>query len=272
MNKLCVLLGLPGLYQNWMQAALDSTSKVQFSVDSNFISYSKTVQLRQKLEINIQDFKNQDTPVINTYVAPENFAWYLYNFLEKTDAIGISVNSLHKDLFIKAPGTVAFDSMLTHFANSYNLDTKTDPAYFYNAAIEYFYFLLIDRDAIFKSKSSVTDPDFINIEYAEFSDPQLLVNKLKHLPNFDRVWFYKMYSHLYSRNKKYLSRHQNFLSKLRNYNKNFDIIETAYIGFLVNQFQSGPLDWFNNDVRTSIITNQWAEICNQSKKYAIINT
>lgn len=160
MNKLCVLLGLPGLYQNWMQAALDSTSKVQFSVDSNFISYSKTVQLRQKLEINIQDFKNQDTPVINTYVAPENFAWYLYNFLEKTDAIGISVNSLHKDLFIKAPGTVAFDSMLTHFANSYNLDTKTDPAYFYNAAIEYFYFLLINQDAIFKTKSSVTDACF----------------------------------------------------------------------------------------------------------------
>ena len=38
MNKMCILLGLPGLYQNWMQAALDNTSKVQLSVDSNFIS------------------------------------------------------------------------------------------------------------------------------------------------------------------------------------------------------------------------------------------
>ena len=271
MNKTCILLGLPGLYQNWMQAALDNTSDVQLSFDSNFNSYSNTVQWTRKLDINIQDFQNQETPVINMYVAAENVAWYLYNFLEKTDGIGISVDSLIADLFTKAPGTVAFDSMLTHFINSYNLDTKTDPVYCYNAAIEYFYFLLIDRDAIFKIKSRVTDPDFINIEYAEFSDPEILVNKLKHLPNFDQKWFDKMYADLYSRNKKYLRRHQTFLSKLNNHDNNFDIIETAYIGFLINQVHSVSLDWFNSDIRTSIITNQWDTICNQSKKYATIN-
>ena len=48
--------------------------------------------------------------------------------------------------------------------------------------------------------------------------------------------------------------------------------ETAYIGFLINQFQSGPL--IGNYRCSNIIIKpiQWAEICNQSKKYAIINT
>ena len=147
MSKTCILLGLPGLYQNWMRATLDNTGSFQLSLNSNFISYSTTTQWERKLDINIQDFKNQKTPVINLYVAPENFAWYLYNFLEKTDGVGILVDSLVSDLFTKAPGTMAFNSMLTHFVNSYNINSETDPVYCYNAAIEYFYFLLINHDS-----------------------------------------------------------------------------------------------------------------------------
>lgn len=272
MSKTCILLGLPGLYQNWMQAALDDTVSVELSLDSNFISDSTKLQWERKLDINIQDFKNQKTPVINLYVSPENFAWYLYNFLEKTDGVGISVNSLVSDLFTKAPGTIAFNSMLNHFVNSYNINSETDPFYCYNVAIEYFYFLLINQDATFKTKASFTDPGFINIEYAEFNSPHRLVNKLKKLSNFNQLWFDRMYSQLRSRNKKYLCQHQTFLTKLKNHDKNFDIIETAYIGFLINQNQHTPLDWFNSDVRSSIIDSQWTTICNQSKKYAIITT
>jgi len=31
-----ILLGLPGLYQNWLMAAVDPTSKVQLHGDQNF--------------------------------------------------------------------------------------------------------------------------------------------------------------------------------------------------------------------------------------------
>jgi hypothetical protein len=99
--------------------------------------------------------------VINSYVLDENFVWYLYNFLEKTDGVGILIDNLTSDLFSKAQGTVAFDGLLKHLVDNYQLSSDQDPAYLNNAVIENFYHkspaiiqLLCNLNALFWSESN----------------------------------------------------------------------------------------------------------------------
>ena len=255
------MLGLPGLYQNWLQAALDPNSQFSISHKINFYTYKSTVNWYKKLETDI-DSVAQDSIVVNTYVADQNFVWYLYNFLEKTDAVNIKVESLVEDLKHKAAGTIAFDTLLAHFVESYNLNSYPDIEYQNNAAVEYFYFLLLNQDSKFKKIASLTDVRFVNIEYLDFSNYDILKQKLLPTGCIDLTHFDKMYQLLKQENLPYLNRRNNFLKKLKANDKNFDILEQSYIGALLTWQSSTVYDWFNPDVRAEAIANQWHKICN----------
>lgn len=253
-----VILGLPGLYQNWLSAALDPKSEFSLDLEHNFLCKKSRYNWIKKIEI---DFTTASFsgPTVNMYVNDQNFVWFLYNFLEKTDGVGISVDVLVDDLEFKAPGTYAFDSMLRHFFKSYNLDQLQDCQYRKNAAIEYFYFLLLNKNTVLKTQCGFTDPTFVNIEYSEFENADLLKSKFLKLEHFDVEHFDQMYQLLVQRNKRYLTIRQRFVNKILSNNRNFDILETAYIGTLLTIYDQ--LDWFNLEFREETINKRWADIC-----------
>jgi hypothetical protein len=252
MNNLdACLLGIPGLYQNWLLAATDTTSNVIFDNQHNFICKKSRVKLIKKFDLSLDSLKDATCSttkqVINLYVEDKNFVWYLYNFLEKTDGVGIKIDNLEHELFFKANGTVAFDFMLKHFVESCNISSDTDINKIKNLLIEYFYFLLINSDCDFKQKSSQTVSNAINIEYTDFQDVTILVNKLQALDFFDKNYFKKLYQDLHTRNNVYLQRKQMFeqrfiLNKL-------DLLETSYVGYLITRHTNQSLDWFNLETR-----------------------
>ena len=88
-----VILGLPGMYQNWLSAALDPESRFE-QQGANFLTHHSRVPWLAKIE-------TQTPPpadcVINMCVGYHNLVWYLHNYLEKTDAIGIRANYLVED-------------------------------------------------------------------------------------------------------------------------------------------------------------------------------
>jgi hypothetical protein len=253
-----LLLGLPGLYRNWLSAALDPESTFSLDLEHNFLCKKSRYQSLDKNDI---DFGTTTFPTdtINLYVNDQNFVWFLYNFLEKTDGVGISVDSLIEDLEIKAPGTKAFNFMLEHFFKTYDIPDYQDYQYRKNAAIEYFYFLLLDQNTFFKTQSMFTDPSFLNVEYAEFENRDLLKSKFLKLEQFDVDHFDHMYSLLSERNKRYLNLRQNFVQKISLNNRDFDILETAYIGTLITG--NDQMDWFNPNFRDQKINKKWADIC-----------
>lgn len=239
------LLGIPGLYQNWLMISLD-TGCDYFQIENsiNFEYGGKNIQF---ITFGDRPYnQTTDRKIVNLYVKPENFVWYLYNFFEKTDYVGIQVKDLHEQLFTKATGTVAFDDMLKHFTRSYNITTKTDQRYIRNSLIEYFYFMFT-RQNKFKYLTGLTDKRFINIEYEDFSDLSILVNKLQHLPSFDLTYFEKMYKILQYTNKVYLDKKKNFANRINN--TDLDILEIAYLGSQIGT----DLDWFNEEVRETLL-------------------
>jgi len=254
------LLGLPGLYQNWIMSAIDSSSTVILSGANNFITNSTQITWIKKLD---QDLNaTLSGPVINCWVHNENFVWYLYNFLEKTDNIGIRVDMLSSDLFNKATNTVAFDTLLQHFVDAYRINKMSDSEYIRNATIEYFYFLLCDRKGKFKIQTQYTHKKFINIEYNEFGSEEILTNKLSSLSRFDLDYFKNQYCQMISRNVRYINKRRMFIEKFLNHDTEFDILELAYIGYLVNKFTDTHLDWFNPAVRETSISTHKNKICN----------
>jgi hypothetical protein len=261
-----VLLGLPGLYQHWMMSAIDPSSKVAFQGNNNFVTFSDRIKFVKKLEADFESFDHCDYPVINCYVRDENFVWYLYNFLEKTDGVGIYVDSLMDDLFKKATGTQAFDELFKHLISSYNLRTYTDATYCYNACIEYFYFVLSEKNSKFKTIASYHNDKFLNIEYKDFDCAQTLIDQLQHLPGFDLSRFDHMYQLLRDRNSQYLTRQQKFLSKLNLQTVDFDVLEWAYIGVLLYWQNGEKLDWFNPGVRQDTFKHQHHDICMYANK------
>lgn len=251
-DKIC-LLGIPGLYQNWLMSAVDYSSVYQQLNDTNFHYKSKNITWYFKFETDVSSVTNYDH-IINCYVNEENFVWYLYTFLEKTGEIGIFVDDLINCLFTKARGTLPFDFLLTHFIQSYNITKDSTVDYCRNSAIEYFYFLLSEKikDNKFKFNAGVTytGNKYINIEYNDFLDSNLLIDKLQGLSIFNKEHFLKMYSLLSSTNGRYLNKHKNFLDKLQLKNPNFDILELAHLGALITKKTGSNLDWFNSDVRS----------------------
>lgn len=257
-----LILGLPGLYQNWLLATLDQTSNFELDSENNFLCNQSKISWVKKMETELADPVLSNSTVVNTYVSNQNFVWFLYNFLEKTDGVGIRVDHLVEDLNTKALGTIAFDFMLKHWSDSYDIENHPDNQYRTNSAIEYFYFLLLDTQSIFKHQVGLTDPGFVNIEYADFENKKLLETKLSHLEIFDQDHFDRMYNLLYQRNIRYLDKRQSFVSKIQSNNKNFDILEIAYIGMLLTD--QDRLDWFNTQLRENMINDRWSDICNHA--------
>ena len=248
------LLGLPGLYQNWLLAAVDSAATIETASKANFETVTSNIDWIKfpEQEIDIATLSKEYDYVVNTYVSTTNFAWYLYNFLEKTDGVNIFVNNLQNDIFSKAPGTHAFDGMLKHFVDSYNISENSDSSIVYNSMIEYFYFLLNDPNARFKvlCNRPSTHHNVINIEYADFSSYEKLYSLLRAVqPN--EVHFKNLYSLLADRNIDYLRRKDNFSNKLLNNHalENYDIMELAFIGHLIGSVEHSKLDWYNISVR-----------------------
>lgn len=252
------LLGLPGLYQNWLMAALDPKSIYLQPNSTNFNTKSRYINWYQKLETDIDTLSNYEC-IVNTYVHDENFVWYLYNFFEKTDNINIKICSFINDIKHKAVGTYAFHELHDHLYQSYNFDQFTNVEYQTNAAIEYFYFLLLNQNSKFKQITSLTDSSFINIEYMDFSNIKVLESKICDIKTFEPHHFYKMYRILLDTNTVYINKYQNFVSKFANC-KNFDILETAYLGLILTKQTGIVYDWFNEDVRNHTLTSHWDHI------------
>jgi hypothetical protein len=142
---------------------------------------------------------------------------------------------------------------------TYDLTDHRDYQYRKNAAIEYFYFLLLEQNTFFKTQSIFTDPSFLNVEYAEFENRDLLKSKFLKLEQFDIDHFDHMYGLLSQRNKRYLNLRQNFVQKILLNSRDFDILETAYIGTLITG--NDQMDWFNPNFRDQKINEKWADIC-----------
>jgi hypothetical protein len=269
MSDHVVLLGLPGLYQNWLLSALDASAQVRMSGEHNFVSNPGKIKWFLKMGTDLGQIPElmQTSMVINSYVLDENFVWYLFNFLEKTDGVGILVDNLISDLFSKAPGTVAFDGLLKHLVDSYQLSSAQDLPYLNNAAIENFYLMLIDQDSEFKTKIRYHHSGCINIEFRDFENYDVLVSKLDQVPGFDLSYFENRYQHLVARNCRYFTRQKIFINKLDSDDKHFDILETAYIGWLLWKLSPVRLDWFNTEIRKSSMENNWDSICNLAKMF-----
>ena len=263
-NANVTMLGLPGLYQNWLLSALDASAVSMPDKDHNFITHTYSSTWIKKMDLDLATFfkLTQTNQIINCYVSDQNFVWYLYNFLEKTDGVGISVSALVQDLFTRAPGTVAFDGLLKHLIKEYKLTPEHDYTYKLNAVIENFYLLLIDQTSRFKQQTQFKSNTLINLEFRDFENCDLLISKLQQIPGFDIVHFKNRYEQLVLRNAKYLNRSKIFLSKLDSYTNQFDALETAYLGWLLWNIRPDRQDWFNPLVRETLLKNNWNAICN----------
>lgn len=270
MTNQIALLGLPGLYQNWLQSVLGSPAATILEGNHNFITHTLSNTRFKKIDFDlsgISDLTSKYNFVVNTYVIEQNFVWYLYNFLEKTDNVGIFVDNFVENLFTKSKGTVAFDGLLNYLITSYQLTNKHDHQYIFNAAVENFYLLLIDQVSKFKTQSCYTNPSLINIEYRDFEDFKLLDSKINQLPGYDQNHTEASYSQLVNRNTRFLTKQQTFIAKLKSGNNEFDILELAYIGWLLWKLSPERLDWFNEKIRNKSIQNHYIELCSLADLY-----
>lgn len=270
MTSQIALLGLPGLYQNWLQSVLGAPAATILEGNHNFVTHTLSNTWFKKIDFDlsgIPDLTSKYNFVVNTYVTEQNFVWYLYNFLEKTDNVGIFVDNFVEDLFTKSRGTVAFDGLLNYLITSYQLNDKHDHQYIFNAAVENFYLLLIDQVSKFKTQSYYTNPSLINIEYRDFENFKLFDSKINQLPGYDRNHTEASYSQLVNRNTRFLTKQQTFISKLKSGNNEFDILELAYIGWLLWKLTPERLDWFNEKIRNESIQNHYNELCSLADLY-----
>ena len=107
-------------------------------------------------------------------------------------------------------------------------------------------YLVVEIEKVFNKKFTAHhDNKFLNIEYNDFNSSQTLIECLQHLPTFYLSRFDTMYELLCNRNSRYLTRQQQFLSKLNSQAVDFDILEWAYIGVLLYWQDGIILDWFN---------------------------
>lgn len=247
-----ILLGLAGLYQNWLLHCLEPLSTIKPIDKHNFRAINFTTTMLLKVKQNLNAITNQEI-IINTYVTEENYVWYLYNFFEKTDEIGVKINNITNDLFTKSPGTPAFNDFLIHFQNTYNLSKNDNLSLRYNSLVEYFYLILTEKQS-WKSLLTYTrsDKNWINIEYNDFTKKEILISRFSKIDNFNLTHFEKCYKMLVDRNRYYLYRKDCFLTNLENLN--LDILETAYAGYLLSLIKSERLDWYNEDFRNKNIS------------------
>lgn len=246
-----ILLGLPGLYQNWLLHCIDPLSIIEPIDMHNFAAKKHKNTWLYKIEQNLDTITN-DEIIINTYVTEKNYVWYLYNFFEKTDGVGIKIDNITNELFTKSLGTVAFENFLLHFKKTYNISQNDSLSLRYNSLVEYLYLVLTEK---YSNKNILTytrsEKNWINIEYNDFTNKEILVNHFSKLDNFNLTHFEKCYKMLVDRNGYYLYRKDRFLTNLENLN--LDILETAYAGYLLSFAKGERLDWYNEDFRNKII-------------------
>lgn len=263
----CVIHGLPGLYQNWLSAALDSNAVFEKHGINFLTSHSAVPWVSKHTASDIPD-----VDVINCYVANQNLPWYLYNFFEKTDDVNIRVEHWCEDIQLLAPNTVAYQGMLDHWQQTYHIVDYHNHNYVKNSAIEYFYLFFI-KDSHWRHLLSSQTTHGVNIEYNDFASITVLREKLSLILDFDDDHFVKMYAALNASNQRYLKLPQDFGTKLLQlplYNS-FTIIELAWLGALFYQMDGIQLDWFNPDVRHRTIVQRYAELrCNPSNNSVII--
>lgn len=246
-----ILLGLPGLYQNWLLHCLEPLSIIRPIDMHNFTTMSYKTTWVSKTKQNLDTITN-DEIIINTYVTEKNYVWYLYNFFEKTDGVRIKVDNMTNDLFTKSLGTVAFEDFLLHFKKTYNISKNDSLPLRYNSLVEYLYLILTEKHS-WKNLLNYTNSEknWINIEYNDFTNKEILINHFSKLVNFNLTHFEKCYKMLVDRNRYYLYRKDRFLTNLENLN--LDILETAYAGYLLSFTKGERLDWYNEDFRNKNI-------------------
>lgn len=265
-----VILGLPGMYQNWLSAALDPNSEFQ-QQGANFITAASAVPWVTKIDI-VEPPKADY--VINMCVGYHNLVWYLHNFLEKTDAVGIRTNYLADDLKSLGANTKAFGDLLIHWYTNYDIKNNQDKDYINNSLIEYFYLWLVQKHA-WQSMliSRLSDTHGVNLEYTAFNSLQRLRTTLDPVIS-DADWFDQMYERLRSANSQYLNQGEKFCTKLGlidNINR-LTILEQSYLGSLLHSIidmGDAVVDWFNPNVRTRLWKNYRTALVDTHRMYML---
>jgi hypothetical protein len=256
MNKKVILLGLPGLYQNWLMGAVDPASTLQLHGTQNFFCPKSIVKWVIKINLNQYPVASDETIVINLVVNKENMPWYLYNLFEKTYDIKIMIDNFIEDLMIKGNQFSIFE----FFKKDLQEINLTDE----NEVINYFYKFFQNKTNFLYENVIIKNPNYVNIEFDDFNNPILLKEKLSIIPNFNNDHFDKLYSQLCSRNKRYLNRKKDFIYKLEN-KLPLDIIESGYVGSLASEILNKQLPWGDRNLRNLILKNKFVEICALAK-------
>jgi hypothetical protein len=257
---LTIIYGLPGLYQNWLSASLDVNAKFVHQ-GNNFHTLHSAIPWVSKHQADYA----LEHDVINCYVSPSNLPWYLYNFFEKTDDIGINVDHWCSDIQRLGTDTIAYQGMLDHWQQSYNIANYQDQDYIKNSAVEYFYLFFI-QPSPWRDLLEYQHPGSVNIEYGDFTSISMLRNKLSAMVHFDDDHFVQMYARLNASNYRYLSLPNQFKNKLAQlpFYTSFNVIDLAWLGALFYQIDHNRLDWFNPDTRHQTILQRYTELrCDQ---------
>jgi len=254
-----VLLGLPGLYQNWLMSAVDPNSKVQLHGKQNFFCSQSRVKWVIKTGLADYPVASDDLTVINLIVNENNFPWYMYNLYEKTYDIKIMIATFAKDIIEKGDKFSIFNDIKNDLL--YQFDDLHD-----DNLIEYFYKLFRSNNHYLHTATREYRDNYINIEFDDFAQPDLLANKLRCVPGFDLTHFSSLYKLLVDRNSKYLNKKKDFHSRLANLCLDYDIIETAYIGKLASVIFNKELDWSNPIVRQTVLKHKHHEISDLARE------
>lgn len=263
-----VILGLPGMYQNWLSAALDPESRFE-QQGANFLTYHSRVPWQAKIETHTPPAADC---VINMCVGYHNLVWYLHNYLEKTDAIGIRTNYLVEDLQDRGADTKAFGPMLAHWYQSYNLANNLDHQHCANSLVEYFYYWLVQKHH-WQSMLCSRDSTAVNLEFMAFNSLDRLRQVLDPVIS-DAAWFDYMYMLLQSGNSRYLEQSEKFYTKLRLVQNldNLTILEQSYLGSLLHSCMDmgdTVLDWYNPEVRNRLWRRYQTDLVDLHRLYML---
>lgn len=252
-----LLIGIPGLYQNWLRKILDPTATIA-TLHTNFIVELQDPNITWDGKFNLlstqPDFyeKNQDIFIVNSVVNPENFPWYLHNFYGKTDEIFLDMDNLQEDFFTKAKDTLAFGNFFSEVSTQYNITEASHPEDITNALIEAIYLTLVQTHP-FRNLLAMRCPNVnsINIEYGDFNSLTKLRSTLKNVPGIDLTTLSDLYAQLKKMNDPYLNSKKYLIAKLASTTNlnDFNVIQQAIIGYAIHGITGRELDWYNTQVR-----------------------
>lgn len=259
MNKL--LLGLPGLYQNWIRKVIDPTAKSE-TVGTNFRTELQDPTIRwdgkfSLLRDNPYYFEqHQDTFIINTLVNPENFPWYLYNFYGKTDEVFINLDDMVTDFLTKTKNTEAFGDFYKTVSTTYNINELSTEGDIENALVEAIYLNLRNSNNPFRNIVALKCPNAnsVNIEYDDFSSSKKIQSLLKEIPDITLAGFAENYALLKSLNDGYFNNKKTMLAKLAKETSldKFSVLEQAIIGYAISSIKDVKLDWYDKNNRRDL--------------------